>query len=44
MAQGDHTDRRWDERVRRTLTSVEGSFRGPCDELATLGIPRGSDG
>jgi hypothetical protein len=34
MARGDHTDWRWDERVLRTLTSVEGSFRGPCDELA----------
>ena len=34
MARGDHTDWRWDERVLRTLTSVEGSFRGLCDELA----------
>jgi len=53
MAFNDHTDWRWDERVLRTLASLDTSFRqlcgsarrvpGPLRLLATLGIPRGSD-
>jgi hypothetical protein len=35
MALNDHTDWRWDQRVLRTLTSVEGTFRGLCDELSS---------
>jgi hypothetical protein len=35
MALNDHTDWRWDQRVLRTLTSVEGAFRGLCDELSS---------
>jgi hypothetical protein len=34
MAFNDHTDWRWDERVLRTLASVDGSFRSLCDRLA----------
>ncbi|MBM7804639.1 hypothetical protein JOD57_000476 [Geodermatophilus bullaregiensis] len=34
MALNDHTDWRWDERVLRTLTSVQGSFAALCAELA----------
>ncbi|MFC7550282.1 transcriptional regulator [Plantactinospora sp. GCM10030261] len=34
MAFNDHTDWRWDERVLKTLTSVEASFRQLCAGLA----------
>ncbi|RBY89082.1 transcriptional regulator [Blastococcus sp. TBT05-19] len=34
MAANDHTDWRWDERVLRTLSSVERSFVALCAELA----------
>lgn len=34
MAVNDHTDWRWDERVLRTLTAVDGDFRRLCDRLA----------
>jgi hypothetical protein len=33
-AVNDHTDWRWDERVLRTLASVDGSFRPLCGQLA----------
>jgi hypothetical protein len=36
MALNDHTDWRWDERVLRTVASLERAFRGLCDELAAL--------
>jgi hypothetical protein len=34
MAFNDHTDWRWDERVLRTLESVDGAFRRLCDQLS----------
>jgi hypothetical protein len=34
MAANDHSDWRWDERVLRTLASVEKRFTGLCAELA----------
>jgi len=34
MALNDHTDWRWDERVLRTLASVEISFKDLCRQLA----------
>jgi hypothetical protein len=34
MALNDHADWRWDERVLRTLASIDGSFRHLCDQLA----------
>ncbi len=34
LAINDHTDWRWDERVLRTLTSVETAFAGLCAELS----------
>jgi hypothetical protein len=34
MAFNDHTDWRWDERVLRTLASVDDAFRQVCDRLA----------
>ena len=34
MAFNDHTDWRWDERVLRTLESVDDSFRLLCDRLS----------
>jgi hypothetical protein len=34
MAFNDHTDWPWDERVLRTLTSIDRSFRPLCDRLA----------
>jgi hypothetical protein len=34
MEFNDHTDWRWDERVLQTLTSLGGSFRRVCDQLA----------
>lgn len=34
MAFNDHTDWRWDERVLRTLASIDSSFRRLCDRLA----------
>jgi DNA-binding MarR family transcriptional regulator len=39
MAGNDHRDPRWDERVLRTLASLEESLRGLCDQLAA-GLPR----
>jgi hypothetical protein len=33
MALNDHTDWRWDDRVLRTLASIDGSFRRLCDQL-----------
>jgi len=34
MAFNDHTDWRWDDRILRTLTSLEGSFRRLCEQLS----------
>jgi hypothetical protein len=34
MEFNDHTDWRWDERVLQTLTSLGGSFKRVCDQLA----------
>jgi hypothetical protein len=34
MAFNDHRDWRWDERVLRTLSFVDGSFRSLCDQLS----------
>ena len=34
MALNDHADWRWDERVLRTLASIDSSFRHLCDQLA----------
>ncbi len=34
MALNDHADWRWEERVLRTLASIDGSFRHLCDQLA----------
>ena len=34
MALNDHSDWRWDERVLRTLRSIDTSFRQLCDQLA----------
>ena len=34
MALNDHADWRWDERVLRTLASIDGSFRHLCYQLA----------
>ena len=34
MALNDHADWRWDDRVLRTLASIDGSFRQLCDQLA----------
>ena len=34
LAFNDHTDWRWDERVLRTLASLDDSFRHLCDRLA----------
>jgi hypothetical protein len=39
MARNDHCDPEWDERVLRTLGSLDGSFRCLCDRLAA-GLPR----
>lgn len=39
MALNDHTDWRWDERVLRTLTGVDGPFRRLADGLAAE-LPR----
>ncbi len=34
MAFNDHADWRWDERVLRTLASLDGSFRRLCNQLS----------
>ena len=36
MALNDHTDWGWDERVLRTLTSIERAFRDLCNDLVAL--------